>query len=183
MRSFPSCRIAAAAAGLILLAGPTLAQPAPELRQTESQPAAADQAVPAAKLALAEKLIDATGAVHSFDPVLPQILADARQTILSTHPDIEKDLDASIADVEKKLEPRRKELHDEIARLYATRFAASELQQLTQFYKSPLGEKLVRETPEILRASYSVVQEWARQLSFDVMNQLRDEMKKKGHDI
>jgi hypothetical protein len=171
-----------AAAGLFLLAGPALAQSAPALRLAQDQPAA-EKAVPAAKLALAGELIDATGAMHSFDPVLPQILADARRTVLNTNPDVEKDLDASLGDVEKELQPRRKELHDQIARLYAGHFTSQELKELIQFYKSAVGEKLVKETPLILRATYSVVQDWARQLSFDVMNKLRAEMKKKGHDI
>jgi len=179
MRSALSCRIAMSVLGLVLAAGPVLAQTAPEA------PSAGTEApnVSPEKLALARAVIDSTGAMRSFDPVLSQILADARRTVLATNPDVAKDLDASLAIVQKELAPRRQELHDRIAALYAGHFTEAELRKLVQFYESPVGKKMVEVTPEILRQSYGVVQDWAQKLSFDVMAKLREEMKKKGHDI
>jgi hypothetical protein len=117
MRSALSCRLAASAVGLLLLAGPALAQsteaPNPAARAAAAAAAAAKPSPE--KLALARAVIDSTGAMHSFDPVLPQILSEARRTVLSTNPDVAKDLDASLADIEKELAPRRQELHDKIA--------------------------------------------------------------------
>jgi hypothetical protein len=42
---------------------------------------------------------------------------------------------------------------------------------------------MVAAMPSVLRASYGAVQAWAQKLSFDVMGRLREEMKKRGHDL
>jgi len=35
----------------------------------------------------------------------------------------------------------------------------------------------------VLRESYQLAQEWAQKFSTDVMTRIREEMKKKGHDL
>lgn len=184
MRSALSRRLAISAVGLLLIAGPALAQPAtPAPPSSGSAKAAAAAKISPAKLALARAVIDATGAIHAFDPVLQEILEQARTTILKTNPDLQKDLDASLRDTEKALTPREKELHEGIAKAYAKHFSEDELRKLLAFYQSPVGKKLVETTPAVLQDSYAAVRDWAQDLSTAVMEQLRADMKKKGHDI
>jgi hypothetical protein len=180
MRSTLFRRLAASAVGLALFAGPALAQPAAPSSRSSN---AASAKIAPAKLALAQAVIDATGAMRAFDPVLQEILEQARRTILATHPDVEKDLDASLRDTEKAFTPRQKVLHEMIAKVYARHFSEDELRKLLTFYQSPVGKKLVDTTPAVLRESYVAVRDWAQKLSVETMEHLRAEMKKKGHDI
>ena len=79
--------------------------------------------------------------------------------------------------------PRSAQLMDQTARLYAQAFTEQELKDALAFYKSPLGRKIVAQEPLIFDDSLHRVQQWANQLSEEVMNRMRAEMKKKGHDL
>ncbi|HVV95111.1 MAG TPA: DUF2059 domain-containing protein [Hyphomicrobiales bacterium] len=172
------------AAGLGLLALPAAAQTQPKApAAAPAKPAATEQPVTPEKLALARAIIDFTGAAKSFDPVLPQILVQARTTVLTTNPKLEKDVDEVLGQLETEFSPRRDELRNDIAKIYAENFSEDDLRQLAQFYQSPVGKKMVSVMPNVLRASYGAVQAWAQKLSFDVMGRLREEMKKRGHDL
>jgi hypothetical protein len=179
-------RTAMLAACLSLLALPAMAQKAPAAPAAPTAPAAKatpELPVTPEKLALARAIIDFTGAAKSFDPVLPQILVQARNTVLTTKPKLEKDLDEVLGKLETEFSPQRAALSNDIAKIYAENFTEEELRQLAQFYQSPIGKKMVAVMPNVLRGSYAAVQGWAQKLSFDVMGRLREEMKKRGHDI
>lgn len=149
---------------------------APALAQTAKAPSPEH-------LALARAVIDFTGAGKAFDSVLPALLNDARSMLLTTNPALKNDLDASIEVVRAQLRTREEELLKEISSLYAAKFSQQELKEIAAFYQSPTGQKLTSAGNDILRESYQKAQDWAQRLSSDVMTKLRDEMKKKGHDI
>ena len=48
---------------------------------------------------------------------------------------------------------------------------------------APLGHKMIVEEPKILDEGLQQANGWADKLSGDIMVRLRDEMKKRGHDI
>jgi hypothetical protein len=181
MRSALFRRLGISVVALLLVVGPALAQPA----APPSAPAtAADSAKPSpAKIALARELIEATGAVHAFDPLLQNVLEQARRTILATHPDLENDLDASLRETEKAFTPQQNKLRETIAEIYAKHFSEDDLHKMLAFYRSPVGKKMVETTPLILRDSYTAARAWAQNLSVETMEHLRADMKKKGHDI
>lgn len=52
-------------------------------------------------------------------------------------------------------------LSDRFVPIYQKYFTSSEIRDLTRFYESPLGKKLVSTTPAISIATASVGQEWA----------------------
>jgi hypothetical protein len=179
-------RTAVLAACLSLMALPAMAQSAPKAAPTAPAASAAkagEQPVTPEKLALAKAIIDFTGAAKSFDPVLPQILVQARTTVLNTNPKLEKDVDDVLDKLQAEFSPRRDELRNDIATIYAKNFTEEDLRQLAQFYQSPVGKKMVAVMPNVLRASYTAVQAWAQKLSFDVMGRLREELQKRGHNL
>ena len=94
-----------------------------------------------------------------------------------------KDLNEIAANLEKEYSVRTKELLDRAARIYATHFSEPELKQLLSFYQSPLGQKVIDEEPKALDESMTMAGTWADDFSTDVINKMRAEMKKRGHDL
>jgi hypothetical protein len=69
------------------------------------------------------------------------------------------------------------------AKLYAERFSEQELKDTLAFYKSPLGRKMSNVEPQVLDQTFTYIQQWGQQISEQVMNRFRAEMKKKGHNL
>ncbi|MGQ4272515.1 DUF2059 domain-containing protein [Terrihabitans sp. B22-R8] len=159
----------------LVLAG-SLAMPAYAQTQAPAQPSPEH-------LALARAVLDFTGAGSSFDSIVPRLLQDARNVILRTRPMLQPDLDPIITSLTTKLSSRDDELLNEIAKVYATKFTENELKDIAKFYQSPVGQKMTGALPEILRESFGFAQEWSQRVSVEVMNEIRAEMSKKGHDM
>ena len=51
------------------------------------------------------------------------------------------------------------------------------------FYQSPLGRKMIVEEPKALDESMANAGDWGDNFSEEVINKMREEMKKRGHDI
>jgi hypothetical protein len=93
------------------------------------------------------------------------------------------DLNAVAQQLRKNLEPRLDALKQQIATMYATRLSEKELKDAIAFYKSPLGAKLMKVEPEVIDQSMAYANNWADQLAEEVLNMMRAEMRKKGHEL
>jgi hypothetical protein len=78
---------------------------------------------------------------------------------------------------------RRGEIHTEIARAYAAQFTEPELRQILAFYKTPLGKKLIDAEPKAIDGAAKRVDAWSAKFADEVMNQMRAELRKKGHPL
>jgi hypothetical protein len=74
-------------------------------------------------------------------------------------------------------------LREITARVYASRFSEQELKDALTFYRTPLGKKLIEQEPKILDQTMTDAQAWGDKLSQEVMNRMRAEMKKRGHEL
>ncbi len=72
---------------------------------------------------------------------------------------------------------------DASARIYASHFTEAELKQILAFYQSPVGRRMVVEEPKALDESMANAGNWGDNLSDEVIAKMRDEMKKRGHDL
>lgn len=145
-------------------------------------PAWADEAQDA-KLKTAREVIDVSGAAETFDGIVPIFLDEAKRTFVRTRPELSKDFDEVIKTLQPEFEARREQLLNEVATVYAERFSDQELTDIKTFYMTPSGKKLVQILPAVLQASYEKTNAWSRQMSQDVVSRMRQEMKKRGHDI
>jgi hypothetical protein len=57
------------------------------------------------------------------------------------------------------------------------------LKEILTFYQSAVGKKFVTQLPSVLEESFVKTQEWGGKISEEVVQQLRAEMKKRGHTI
>ena len=69
----------------------------------------------------------------------------------------------------------------ETAELYAEAFTLEELGQLSAFYKTALGQKLVQKTPELVERSAQMGMQAVQQNLFELQEMIKDESLKIQH--
>lgn len=162
-----AARLAIFAAALAALAPAVNAQPKPS----------------AAAVAEAQKLVALTGAANLFTPLIAGVVEQAKLLFLQQDPALGKDLNEVAAKLRTDLTPRFSELNNEMATFYATEFTEAELKDIVAFYQSPAGKKLLDRQPIVIDRSMKFAQDWANKLSGEVIGKMREEMKKKGHQL
>ena len=145
-------------------------------------PAAAQQPTPSA-IVTAKELLVVKGATGMFDAVIPGMVESTKNAFLPTNPGLYKEINQAAAKVQTEFAPRRSEVIDDIARLYAQHFTEAELKEMIAFYKTPTGRKLVADEPAIIQQGLARADVWSRKVAEEVMSQFRAEMKKMGHDL
>ena len=145
-------------------------------------PARAQQPTPAT-LAAAKEMIETKGAFAMFDPLIPGVVETVKNTLLRTSPQLSKDLNEVSAQLRKEYAAKRADITNEVARVYAEQFSEKELKDMTAFYKTPLGKKMLETEPRAVELSMTRVQAWSERLSEEVFTRFRAEMRKKGHNL
>jgi len=146
-------------------------------------PVARSQQTSVAAITTAKELVAATKATTVFDPLIAGVVEQAKLLFLQQNPGLATDLNQIADKMRTDLAPRFSELNDEMAKLYATHFTDQELKAILAFYKSPTGQKLLQEQPTVVDASMRYAQDWANKLSDQVIAKMREELKKRGHNL
>jgi uncharacterized protein len=172
-------RAMAATIVLTALAGIALGLPG----QARAQALPPPPQVTPAQLLLAKQIVQIKGVNAMFSPLIRGVVQKTKDTVLQTNIMWAKDLNEIALNIEKEYQPRSTEVIDASARYYASHFSEAELKQILTFYQSPVGQKMLVEEPKALDETMAYAGEWGDNLSIDVMNKLRAEMKKRGHDM
>ena len=175
------------AAGFAALLVACAAAPASAQTKAPATPAPAAATAPAeptaAQIALGRDIVISSGVSRSFSLVIPQYLDQIGTRVTQTRPDLIKDLNVVMEQVKPEFDKKVDTLVDQAARLYAKRMSEDELKQIAAFFKSPAGAKYVESQPALLNELFVSMQAWSQQLSTDMMTRVREEMKKKGHEL
>ena len=148
------------------------------------EPSAQQPPQPSANsVAMAKELITMKGGTVMFERIVPGVIESAKNNLVSTNPNLSKDLGEVATLLQKETEPKRAEIITNIATLYAQRFTEQELKDLLAFYKTPLGQKAIDEEPAAIDASMKYAQTWAEDLYQKVVDRFRAEMKTRGHNL
>jgi hypothetical protein len=123
---------------------------------------------PSAEELKVRELLRLTGSVNVGFQMVDKIL----DTFERSMPQVPKEVWSGFRE---ECDPR--ELEDAIAPLYLASFTAPELDELLAFYRSPVGEKLLRKQPEIFRASSEAARKWAADLTY----RLRERLTERGY--
>ncbi len=137
----------------------------------------------AAEVAVAKDVVLASGISRSFDQVLPRLNQQIVQTLTRTRPEIADDLTAILKQLQPEFQARQSELVDEAAQIFAKNMSEQELKDTDAFFNSPSGKKYVDSQPAIVNEIVGDMSSWTRRLSGDLMDRVRVELKKKGHDL
>ncbi len=156
-----------------LAAAAFIACAAPAAAQTSTQMVAARQ------------LVEVSGAVAVYEGFPVSILEQAAGRLVVTNQDPK--FRAALVEVVTALRPefanRKAEMIEQTAAIYATRFTEAELKEITAFYATPTGKKLVAELPKVAEATLFKIREIGDKISTEVTSRLREEMKKRGFAI
>ena len=168
------------AMGLALTAVPAEAQQ----KNAPAAPAATPlkPASPAA-LAAAKEILTMKNAAAMYANAVPNLVEQTKNVLMQSNLNYQKDLNEVAVIVAKNLAGREKEIGDGMAQVYANEFTEQELKDLVNFYKSPLGQKLLASEPRAIQFSMSYMNQWAQQFAETINGQFRAEMKKRGKEI
>jgi hypothetical protein len=145
--------------------------------------AARAQAPSPGALTAAKELVALKGGAVMFDPLIPGVIESAKNQLVPTNPQLSGPLNEVATQLHKEYAAKRAELLDLIAQAYASRFTEAELKDITAFYKTPSGKKMIAQEPAAIKESLDAAQQWANQFSDVVLQRFRTEMQKKGYKL
>lgn len=134
-------------------------------------------------IAKARQLILATGISRSFEIIIPEFMDQIGITLTQARPDLVHDMNIVLADLKSEFDQQSNEMVDQSARIYATLLSEKEIDAILAFFNSEAGRKYVSAQPLFLNQLVSGMQAWQQKISINMMARVRQEMKKKGHDL
>jgi hypothetical protein len=151
---------------LVALAAPAAAQ-SPE---TESQ-------IAARELIATMKLSD------QFALMLPMVFRSMKPAIVQNRPDVDRDFDALVPVLQQKMNARIGELMEAVVAIYSSNFSAQELRDLTAFYKTPTGQKLLQKTPALAQQTMIAGQKFGQSAGAEAQKEMVEQLRNKGHAL
>jgi len=149
--------------------GPAAAQPA----ATPTQDA----------LAAARELVQVARAADQLKLILPSIIQALKPAVVQGRPEVERDFDAFAPALLDNMSARLPEFADEIVLIYARNFTPGEMHEMTTFYRTPVGQKLLEKLPTVTQESMRAGQAWGQRIGAEVQNRMIEELRKRGHNI
>ena len=141
------------------------------------------QEISPSHLQAALDVINATTATQSFDQRLPQIANEVTNRLIRARPDLHQEITDTVQAVALKLAVRRRELDQDVARVYAKAFTEPELKVIATFLKSPAGQKYQKDGPAVFRDTLQAVQAWSDRVGAELLDKTKEELKKQGHPM
>lgn len=177
-----SFKLVSRAAALAILA----ALPLPAIAQQPSAPSYLPQTPPVSdvQFSMAREIVSIAGIAQTFDGFIPEMLKQLTGNMTRTRPEIAADLNTVMKQtITPEFSKRTAEMVDYSARLVATSMSESELRETLAFLKTSAGKRYTEMQPLILNRVVQALDAWNRTLSVEMMDRVRAEMKKKGHDL
>lgn len=171
------------AAGLAFAAAPALAQGVPAAPAAPAPTPAAQPALSPSHLALAVEVVRMSGMSRSIDVMVPETVSRARIALTQMHPNLGAELEKSIAALKIEFGILSDEAVKVAAKAFGSRLSEAELGELKKFYSSDIGRKFVAAQPAIIEEMYRGLDEFATSMSQIVLDKIREDMKKKGHNL
>lgn len=141
------------------------------------------QEISPSQLAAALDVINSQPATASYDTLLPSIANDVTNRLIRARPDLHQEIAETVQAIALKLVARRKELDQDVARVYAKAFSEADLKAIAAFLKSPAGQKYQTDGPKVIADLFQAVQAWSDRVGTELVDKTREELKKKGHDL
>lgn len=177
--------LAALALGLAtLLSGPGFAQEAAGSAAEESPAKAAGpveqlitQELSPETLALGLKLVELAGSARVFDQVLPNIADQTKNAFIRANPQMQLGIIDIVDRVALTLVPRRPELNQYLARVWASAFTNEEMQDLIDFFSTDTGKKFGSMQARLLTVETAAAQQWAAEIAAELRSKVQAELR------
>lgn len=129
---------------------------------------ASAQEISDSHLKAARETVDAINATDQFDKILPQAAQALKAELIRKNPDMVDLIDETVNEEALALVKRRADLETEAAKAYARVFSEEELKQITEFYHTPAGKKLLKDGPIVMREVAKAGDIWRRGVARDL---------------
>jgi hypothetical protein len=70
-----------------------------------------------------------------------------------------------------------------MAQIVEESFTLDEIQEMTEFYKSELGQKILHKLPAVMQSATILGMQWGQKIAVIAMERVRKELASKGYDI
>lgn len=131
-----------------------------------------------------ERLLDASGAVSIARQMVQVVSTQMIAVVKQRRPDIpERSLEVVPEAIGEVVDENRGSLTELLVGLYAKYFTDDEVKQLTQFYLSNAGRKLVQVTPMLVVDSVMIGQQWGQSIAPQIEKRVTDKLKAKGYSL
>jgi uncharacterized protein len=132
-------------------------------------------------IAAARDLVSAMRLIDQFKLILPRTMMQVvKPAMLAGRPQLEREFDVMSAVVLEGMSTRVEEVTDQIVEVYARHFTGDELRQVTAFYRTPTGQKLLEEMPALMQESMTIGQNFGRTIGAEMQNKVNEELRKRG---
>jgi hypothetical protein len=170
--------------GILLAAGVALSLALSAWPAAAQQPAAPQlKPVSASAMQAARDLLAVKNVSQVYASAVPNIIQRTKDGLLANNLSYQKDLNEVAVAVAQSMAGKEKEIGEQMAKIYANDFTEQEMKDLTTFYKSTLGQKLLTAEPNAIQASMMFMNQWAQGFQEAVLNEFRSEMKKRGKPV
>ncbi|MGN7610765.1 DUF2059 domain-containing protein [Magnetococcales bacterium HHB-1] len=142
------------------------------------------EAIPEAKAALIREMIELTNAdkigILMGNAIMKQMIVMLKKT----HPDADPKAFTVVQNEVSAL--LTEELHPQgnfmksLYPLYHKYFTADELKWLNQFYKTPLGKKIISQMPQLMQESMAISRRWSQNLMPKLQKRIKAGLKAEG---
>jgi len=150
----------------------------------QAAPAAAQSpAPPADALAAAKELVTVMRLGDQLKALLPIIMQGMKPAIVQNRPEVERDYDAVLPLMLGLTNERIGDYIEVMATIYARNFSAAELAEVAAFYRTPTGQKMLEKLPSLTQESMLAGQRFGQSLAREFEIRVKDELRKKGHNL
>lgn len=172
--------------GILLAAGLALGlafSPLPASAQQQAAPQPQLKPVSPSAMQAARDLLAAKNVAQVYSGAVPNIIERAKAQLLANNLNYQKDLNEISVSIAQANAGKEKEIGEQMAKIYANDFTEQEMKDLTAFYKSPLGQKLLTTEPKSIQASMGYMSQWAQTFGESVVAEFRTQMQKRGKPL
>ncbi len=119
-------------------------------------------------LKAAREAVAAIHATEEFDQILPQAAAALKKELIQKNPDLQEMITKIVDEETLGLASRRADLEKEAALAYARVFNEQQLGEISTFYNSETGKKLLSDGAIVTRELYKAADIWQRGVARDL---------------
>jgi hypothetical protein len=146
-------------------------------------PAAPAGAPSAAAVAAAGEILGDIGVKQTIAVVVPTMLTELERNVTNTRPEIRDSLRETLKSIQPQFDKTAQDIFNQAATLLASEMSEKEAIDIAAFFASPTGKKYLAVEPVFFQKFSAIAEPWRRQLSTDILEVARAEMKKKGVDF
>jgi hypothetical protein len=134
-------------------------------------------------LACAKDLVLKSGMGRTFLSIIPDMMRQVNQTVTLTRPELIPDMKTVLDSLQPEFMKYADDMTESAARVYTALLNEAECKDALAFFASAVGEKYVNAQPTMYANIAPALENWNKVVSARMLNRVREEMKKKGHDI